>query len=207
MLCSPHDFPALVLSSGSSDTGVTLAQVAVCVRKQGCTHGDVLSASQMVMRWFWAGSDPSGGRAVITACPSWAWSWRDGTSWDKSGCSFRICRKGRKPTGLLCNCMNLLSTLPYCCLWWGWKCGNWKRPRGVEELPCKEQHSKWGQSCRAMTGQRTWVRMNSLSLPAQELEAVDEGTTHSRQQEKELNFLLGYTKMKWHLFMWTANCV
>lgn len=24
---------------------------------------------------------------------------------------------GRKPKGLLCYCMNLLSTLPYCCLW------------------------------------------------------------------------------------------
>lgn len=59
--------------------------------------------------------------------------------------------------------MSLLSAPPYCCLWWGWKCGNWKRPRSVEELPCREQQSKRGQSFRAVTGQRTRGGMNCLS--------------------------------------------
>lgn len=91
----------------------------------------------------------------------------------------------KKTSGASCNCRNLLSTLPYCCLWWGWKCGNWKRPRRVEELPCKEQQSKWGQSCRAMTSQRLWVGVNSLSLPAWELEDIDESTTHAAGNRKQ----------------------
>lgn len=55
-----------------------------------------------------------------------------------------------------------------------------------------------------MTGQRTWGGVNSLSLPAWELEANDEGT---KQEEMELNFSLGCAKIKWGLFMWAANCV
>lgn len=46
---------------------------------------------------FWAGSDPAGGRAVITAYPSWARSWRCGNSWVKSGSvGIRICRKRKE---------------------------------------------------------------------------------------------------------------
>ena len=182
MSCFPHDFLALVLNSYSSGTSSHLSTGgSLHEQVRLYTWGKTVLASQIkrwALSWLWPFRRKSCHPRLSLLSSAMA-------TVKKSSWSIRICRKGTEEKRvLLCYCIDLLSTpafllcvvrvSPQMKVFWGWK-----RSRGVEELPRREQVSKLGlfsckrngwwqvwQPCRVTSGQRNWIGMNLLTVPS-----------------------------------------